>query len=296
MDSLEEIRRQRALAYRAQACGGTDAPRRRSRSPRGAEQDDVDMEPEALRILSWNIDGLDNESSEEDMLGRTLWVLKEISERRPHVVFLQELVDFNFQIVQERLGSAYHVVPQRDPAQPYFVAILVHRYSMEIQSSRTVSFPHSKMGRSAVYVCAKLRTKPEIRIGLMTAHLESQREYSAERKSQLSICSNLVSDEDVFVLGGDLNLRDNEVPAQLANQDCWILAGRDKQHEFTWDTSRNDNVVMPGRAKPKCRFDRLYLKGNARVADFSLTGTERIPGLRRFASDHFGVFAKLMIG
>jgi hypothetical protein len=116
MDDLAEIRRQRAAQWKTSGKGlpeSEDPPtRQRSRSPRGkgSRPESERSEPSNIRVLSWNIDGLDDHSNEEDMLGRTMWIIKEINRLRPHVVFLQELIDFNYQIVYQLLNlSLIHI-------------------------------------------------------------------------------------------------------------------------------------------------------------------------------------------
>ena len=310
MDSLADIRRQRAERWKTDRKGipedTASASRVRSRSPRHMDicvdlDSPVGSSPGPLRVMSWNIDGLDNNSNEEDMLGRTLWVTKEINESRPHVVFLQELIEFNFQIISQYLSGAFYIFKQQECNQPYFVAILVHKATMSIHHPGvTIPFPSSKMGRGGVIVAASLKSS-NVKIGFVTAHLESLRESSSERIRQFGICTDAADSAissgavDVCVFGGDLNIRDNEVPTAFRSRDCWTLAGKPKNHEFTWDLTLNDNARMPNGAKPKCRFDRIYVIGSKlSVEEFKLVGTERVQGLDRFASDHFGILASFI--
>ena len=50
---------------------------------------------------------------------------------------------------------------------------------------------------------------------------------------------------------------------------------------------------MPGRFKPRCRFDRVYLRDShpKRVTEehFGLFGLEKIRQGQRFPSDHWGI-------
>lgn len=53
---------------------------------------------------------------------------------------------------------------------------------------------------------------------LMTSHLESTKEHAEERQRQLKVCFKAMEQADpdtTVVFGGDLNLRDTEVPSQL---------------------------------------------------------------------------------
>jgi len=295
MDDLNEIRKLRAEQYasRKEVPMEVDSTRSRSRSPRkqaaGAE----------LRVMSWNVDGLDSDAAdEEDILGRTLWVVKVINESRPHVVMVQELIDFNLAIFREALGKSFHIYIQKHPALPYFVGILVHKGTVDVvEGPRDISFPGSRMGRGALSVTVRLKNGSQ-KFECITAHLESMRESSSERVNQLAIVDRhisqqLRSEEANIIFGGDLNIRENEVPKDWKDKDSWVLAGKDKYHEYTWDLHRNDNARMPNGAKPRCRFDRMYMfpKNGENIKSFELVGTERVVGLGRFPSDHFGLLA-----
>jgi tyrosyl-DNA phosphodiesterase 2 len=300
MDDLREVNRLRAKRYAEQRDASmmdidSKSPRTRSRSPRRKEE-------EELRILSWNVDGLDSEGDDvTDMIGRTLWIVKTINECRPHIVFVQELIDFNLKIFREALGKAFHIYLQKDPKQPYFVGIFVHRSTVEVIGDSThIHFPTSKMGRGGIGIKIKLKSSkdPKNIYECITCHLESLRESSGERSNQLSIIDshirqNLRNERNTRVIvGGDLNIRENEVPNEWKNNDCWKLAGRDPDNEYTWDLKLNDNARMPNGAKPRCRFDRVYIFSNDEakaVKSFSLVGKERVDGLGRFPSDHFGI-------
>ena len=51
-----------------------------------------------LKLLSWNIDGLDA----EDLAERTQAVLEIILDRKPDVVLLQEVVQYSLEVFQSR--------------------------------------------------------------------------------------------------------------------------------------------------------------------------------------------------
>ena len=309
MDDLVALRQERAARYMAshsRSNGASDHEMRsRSRSPRRSVRPILEVESD-LRVLSWNIDGLDSEREPEDLIGRTLWVVKTINETRPHVVLLQELIDFNLNLLSRVLGKAFHIYTQEDPSLPYFVGILVHKATVDvIGRPMTISFPTTKMGRSALSVRVKLKSKPESVVECITAHLESLRESANERKKQLSVMQTHIDEVlesrviQRVLFAGDLNIRDNEVPEKFKSNDCWVQAGRDKDSEYTWDLQRNDNSSMPNGGKPRCRFDRMYCFSPSTVSftadSFQLVGTERVQGLDRFPSDHFGILASFKL-
>ena len=81
--------------------------------------------------------------------------------------------------------------------------------------------------------------------------------------------------------------------------DLWEVTGKRQIAKFTWDLMRNDNLEWDKKFKPRCRFDRLYIRhpvdGDQQLKPvyFELVGIERIPACGRFPSDHWGILAHL---
>ena len=99
------------------------------------------------------------------------------------------------------------------------------------------------------------------------------------------------------LLAGDLNTRDSEVqqigiPSGI--KDLWIALGERKECRYTWDTMRNNNTEMPGKFKPRCRFDRAYFRSSTqqeiKPEHFGLCGIEKVSGMQCFPSDHWGIY------
>ena len=253
-----------------------------------------------LRVLSWNIDGLDG----WDINKRTEAVVEIIKRRSPHVVFLQEVVQQTLSMLHNKLGSAYsvHVSPKITFA--YFPAILVSKKCPNIAIEGEIGsfdFPGSTMGRHMLQLFINVCGVP---VALYTSHLESLRDHSVERKKQLKTCFEFIDEQRkafgrACILGGDLNIRDSEISdigLPQSTVDVWQACGSDKEHEYTWDISANDNLVWQFSNKPRLRFDRLYLTSNdgyVKAKSFELVGKERIPSCNRFPSDHWGMFAVL---
>ena len=82
--------------------------------------------------------------------------------------------------------------------------------------------------------------------------------------------------------------------------DIWESTGSRKECLYTWDCSRNTNLRLNSKFKPKCRFDRLYYKpvkalgGNELTlvpVYFELEGLEKLKSCGRFCSDHWAIQA-----
>lgn len=251
-----------------------------------------------LKVLSWNIDGLD----ERDTIKRTNAVCQLIRSHGPHVVFLQEVVRPTLSVIKSKLGSDYSIHISDKIVFPYFIAILVTKRSAKIVLEGNVGafdFPGSTMGRHLLQLFIKVCGVP---IALYTSHLESTKDFSAERKDQLKQCFEFIKEQNelfsrVCILGGDLNLRDVEVakvgllPSMI---DVWEACGSVEEQKYTWDVSENDNLNWPYRNKPKLRFDRLYLcpsdGPHVKTLSFELVGKERVSEIKRFPSDHWGMW------
>ena len=80
--------------------------------------------------------------------------------------------------------------------------------------------------------------------------------------------------------------------------DVWEALGSDPKTQYTWDRQKNDNLKYPGRYAARLRFDRIYFrhpkegKNVLKPVSFQFIGTERIPSVERFPSDHWGLLAQ----
>ena len=79
--------------------------------------------------------------------------------------------------------------------------------------------------------------------------------------------------------------------------DLWEATGSRQEAKFTWDLTRNDNLEWPHKFRPRCRFDRLFIRDaqplGLKPVYFELVGLERLEVCRRFCSDHWGLLAHL---
>ena len=141
---------------------------------------------------------------------------------------------------------------------------------------------------------------------LLNTHLESTAEHAEERKKQLEQCLGIVTrrpEANTVIFAGDLNMRDKELasigglPSGVV--DAWVETGSRKEVQYTWDLQRNSNLEWPGKWKPRCRFDRVYLRHNeeknAKAVSFGMVGLERVEGTQSFPSDHWGIRVGLQL-
>lgn len=167
-------------------------------------------EQQRVRVLSWNLDGLCSKA----LARRTDAAVSVIRNNAPHLVLLQEVVVDSLRQFRGALQADYHVVIQRSSAD-YFCAILVHRSTGKITASGSEPFDNSVMGRGLVWANVRLKAMPRDCL-VMTAHLESTKDYGESRKAQLrEAWDRMRAAEGNAIFAGDLNLRDREVSVVL---------------------------------------------------------------------------------
>jgi len=261
----------------------------------------ADGVPSRVRVMSWNLDGLDTDSLDARSRAAAAAVLAE----SPTVLLLQEVVAASQTILEGLLS--HHYVLLFAPQVHYYVGVGLRRERCHLEQHQVRPFASSQMGRALLCVSARVADVPML---LMSAHLESTRDGQTERRRQLQAGFGLMeaaaADGRSALLGGDLNLRDADIDAvglPRGTVDLWQATGSRREALYTWDTMRNGNAgrYMTGRGKPRLRFDRFYLRGARTTATqllpvyFELAGLERVPNSTRFVSDHWAIVAHFNI-
>lgn len=263
------------------------------------EEESVEEVPVTeLKVISWNIDGLDSKNFNT----RVKAVCTILFSEKPDIVFLQEVIAEGFSIIDRCLSEEYLLVSGQNANSlaPYFTIAMLRKNRVRCEKQTVEPFPTTKMGRTLLVVEAAAGEYP---LTLITAHLESTKEHQRERKKQLNTALQTAADvpsSRTVIFGGDLNCRNQEiddiggVPDRLV--DIWSECGAKKFTEYTWDMVKNDNLTFPN-FKPRCRFDRLYLNKDSpfEASDFMLVGMQRIRSCLCFPSDHFGVMTMLKL-
>ncbi|GAV04419.1 hypothetical protein RvY_14698 [Ramazzottius varieornatus] len=253
------------------------------------------MKRSFFKLLSWNIDGLDDKNFNQRALG----VVEGIKEECPDVVFLQEVVATNLEILESHLKGSYSFITA--PKADYFVAMMMHKSTVTMQKNMVVPFANTKMGRNIL--CAEVVWKG-VSFCLATAHLESTKDGAKERVVQLRTCFDFIKTQEaekMVILGGDLNLRDPEVGLAgglpSSTVDLWQVCSARPECRWTWDCKRNTNAGRKCAGlsfMPQCRFDRLYYRPAQSLAKlkpvhFGLVGLKKAPRTQSFPSDHWGI-------
>ena len=189
---------------------------------------------------------------------------------------------------------------------PYFNAILIRTSTVQTKATslKSVPFETSIMGRHYLIHPIKFA---DAKIVVMTSHLESLADHGAERKKQFSeILDYMKRQSENFnvIFGGDTNLRDTEVNAvggvPSGILDAWASCGSPLTAKYTWNMAENDNSGKAYQRPPKFRFDRIFVRPakeakTVKPSKFVLVGKERLSGINRFASDHWGIWLELSV-
>ena len=100
-----------------------------------------------------------------------------------------------------------------------------------------------------------------------------------------------------MVFAGDMNMRGHEDKNIESIQqppliDVWKTVGTPK-NKWTWNTRVNH--YHKNRTAFTARFDRVYCTPNIEQKSLKLVGAQPLSNPNHFASDHFGLCARLMI-
>ncbi|XP_075950915.1 tyrosyl-DNA phosphodiesterase 2-like [Anarhichas minor] len=256
----------------------------------GTENTPEEEENNKLSLISWNVDGLDEEEQPERARGLCSYLIS----HSPDVVLLQELIQPYTRFMQKRLADNYTFI--EGGKEGYFIGMLLKKSRITLLDSETVAYPTTRMMRNLLV--AQVLFKGQ-KFCFMTSHFESCKANAGERMRQLRLVIRRMAKmpDDVTVLfGGDTNLRDAEVAKVGLPDSCdvWQQLGEPEHCRYTWDTHANTN--NDHRYKSRFRFDRLYLRRAAAEGvpqlepdSMALIGLEKLK-CGRYTSDHWGIY------
>ena len=252
---------------------------------------------DVLKLISWNIEG----RHIADLKERIGYVCGLILRRKPHVVFLQEVVNQSWEpLIVSNLGQDYNCHRSPNRQKDYYNAILIIKEGTTLKGDLSMYlFPGSQNGRHLLQLPIQIFG---VELVVMTTHLETTARGKEERIRQLiEVFRMMESSNRMSIFGGDLNLRDEEVIWHNLPEDAvdvWEACDKKREHQYTWDTTVNDNLHFPISQQSKFRFDRIYLNsddGTLQPKSFELIGKDRLPRCGRYPSDHWGIWAEFQV-
>ena len=262
-----------------------------------------------LTIATFNI-WFDNYMKYE----RANQVILEILFNKPRIdiICLQEITPSILEFIKLSLITKYYTLSKDKITQSYDTLILVNK-NLTIVNTIIKKFRDTKMARCLEILHVK---KDNYNYLVSTAHLESEFKINSTNQSKLNqfieifeILNNLEKDNnnifDYCFFLGDTNIipsEDKEFQNNTPKEwiDYFIEFGSPKHLEYTYDYSKNNNVLY----KKKSRLDRIYYKSKPKELkkendlilepySFSFLGQE--PSIiNLYSSDHFGLVATFM--
>lgn len=175
--------------------------------------------------------------------------------------------------------------------------------SVGLISHQTVDFENSIMTRNM------LTSRIEIGgvvVNLGNTHLESTTDYAPARINQMRRVFKHLNEiplNEPTIIAGDMNARDKEISSigGLPNGviDVWEATGKKPECNYTWDMLRNDNLTIQSKFKPRCRFDRIWVRDSKPShlipSTFNLVGIQRLKPHVCFPSDHWGLLSVMKL-
>ena len=252
--------------------------------------DDPSNSRKVLRILTWNIEGLNPVL----VIERAMAVCNEIESRVADIVYLQEIIPKTWDAITNRLQSKYYFYRDKAASLRRYYHILMIRIDSPVvpeDDVQVMRFPNTKQSRLLLHLPVRFHDRE---MHLLTSHLESPTfsTNATERKNQLSavftLMSNLSESQGkICIFGGDMNITDQEVEQVGLPEtfgDLWEMCGSDPRRKLTWESF-----------EPTKRLDRLYMcpKGSAlQPTTFDLVGECLLDDYGVYASDHLGVWVE----
>lgn len=248
----------------------------------------------ALRVLTWNLNGLDTTRLDERMeracmelvLGMDLRdaMAGRPSPPTPDVLCLQEVVRrAHLAKLRPHLAAAgFTLHPDTPPREDGEYVLIAVRAPIRVLEERYTRFEESPLARGWLELVIEREGE---RARVLTAHMESLRSGKDARVAQaLEIDARLRASEVPAVFAGDTNLREDEVERAVeegfASKDAFVEAKRPRAHRETW---------WPEHGERGLRFDRIWLDPKSAFA------VDAFRTRRRAAlSDHAAVEARLV--
>jgi len=264
--------------------------------------------PGHLTIVSLNVAGFKPSKAAPDRWDPIPEFRKELLKYRPHVICLQE-VPTNI-VEQQSFLPGYDVVGSRSSHCENVVLMVRTKWAPHVVCTSNV---HAPAVLGTMEFSASNGSAQQITFG--SCHLAPFEGGSGKRLHQMKIIlekiqqlHNDTENEDVMILAGDYNMRQEEdikAEAILNFRDAWKEAGSPRDNENTWDScDRTPQGASPGSGphnqyhgpdtyQYESCYDRVYFRGDTtlgRVTNFQLIANNPVENNPfHYLSDHFGI-------
>lgn len=248
------------------------------------------LDKKQFKILSYNIWFDEYERTE-----RLFSLFENIKYENPDVVCFQEVLNFQYDTIKDRLNYEY-CFPESF-TDGYSCVILS---KIPITKTKILKLP-SRMARSLELALIKVQN---IEIVVANIHFESEfknglskSEINTNKISQYKYVSTILKkvlrNHKNIILCSDTNVMVHEEDTfdRLFNfaYDAWVMSGKSKKKEFTYDFQTNQNLKSRN-IRIQRRIDKILFRSNDQIklSDFNL-----VRGIfgKIQPSDHHGISA-----
>lgn len=237
-----------------------------------------------LKVMSYNIWFEDFNRTE-----RLFSLFEVIEKANPDIVCLQEVLDFQYETIKNRLNYSYSY-PEKISGR--YGCVILSKWP--IVKATIINLP-TLMGRNLTLV--KI-VASETLFTVANVHFESEfNGTNLTKKEQFkyvgAILNKLYYDNNNVILCSDTNVTefDEAVFSKEFNGffDAWKSNGSDFNKQYTYDYDTNTNL-QSRKIELKCRIDRILFKFKNQV---SLCNFDLITGIGQSIepSDHHGIVA-----
>lgn len=253
------------------------------------------MGHDELRLLTWNVDGLNESQLGERMERLCLEIMIGGDLRRavagaptapmPHVIALQEVVRVAHRAYfAPHLGAAgFTLWPEAPVDGREHYELVAVRAPWVLERCERRPFTESPLARAGTLATIRHAVSGR-RALVITGHLESLRSGHEARLAQAREIAGWMREADLpAVFAGDTNLREaewQELEPSLGVRDVFVALGAPKRARVTWRPE--------GEMRAGFRFDRVWTTGALEARELRLRSVPR-------ASDHAGVEALLAV-
>jgi endonuclease/exonuclease/phosphatase family metal-dependent hydrolase len=281
----------------------SDEAMRRNTKPKSGAVNDTQHsldQPEQITLLSLNVAEFQPSVSAPYGYDPMRDFEREILQHKPDILCLQEVPAHYLSTFLSR----HYACVGHAPSHCGNAVVLVRTD----WASHVIPMHTSSAGTGLPVVLVQLQFANTNTMVVGSCHLAPFNTGAADRMEQMKCAMSMLTNTDKVIIAGDYNMRkpeDAKFEKTFSLKDAWKEAGSKWQNQYTWDsldhTAKNPetgtyNCYHDGGFGFKCRFDRIYYRGNLSVSNFALVANKPIGGSKRhFLSDHFGMVATISL-
>jgi endonuclease/exonuclease/phosphatase family metal-dependent hydrolase len=244
---------------------------------------------------------------EHQLQTRTNQLMKSLLSKKsiPDIMGFQEVTPVTYALIRRKLSQHYYLFDTLgEPPVPYANIMAINKETLELDEESLVyyDYPETQMGRKLM-MCKVKQKRNRAEFHIMNTHLESLKENSQVRHSQMEFIREILKAEKIqnCILLGDLNIYEDTEPIEsliktINFQDSFQEMGSPQSLKYTYDPKQNRYA----QGKYRFRADRiLYLFQRPPQSDFEVVISKmKLLGISNKAhpySDHFGVNVEFVI-